>query len=189
MKLSSMRRLFIAGLLAALGTTLPGSTLRQLSLDDMIRQSTVIVHGTVQPASIAYHGSMIFSHYVVQASETYKSPATGQSAANSIDFGVPGGSLNGVIQRVAGAPILSVGQDYVLFLWTSKSGLTQVIGLSQGLLSVIATPGGAPMVVRPAAAQGALSASGQPITGNDIGMSLSALKAEIANVLSGQSAQ
>ncbi len=183
-----MRRLFIAGLLVALGT-LPGSTLRQLSLDDMIRQSTMIVHGTVQPANILYHGSMIFSHYTIQATDIYKSPAAGQSTSAPIDFGVPGGSLNGIIQRVAGAPILSAGQDYVLFLWTSKSGLTQVIGLSQGLLSVIVTPGVAPMVLRPAAAQGALDATGQPVITNDIGMSLSALKTEISNVLSGQSTQ
>lgn len=178
-----MRRAFITGLLVTLGM-LPGSTLRQLSLDDMIRQSTMIVHGTVQPANISYHGSMIFSHYTVQVTETYKGPA---STSGPVDFGVPGGSLNGTIQRVAGAPILTVGQDYVLFLWTSKSGLTQVIGLSQGLLSVITTPGAAPMVLRPAAAAGALSATGQPVTTNDISMSLSALKAEISNVLSGQS--
>jgi hypothetical protein len=186
-----MRRLFITGLLIALGT-LPGSTLRQLSLDDMIRQSTMIVHGTVQPTNIMYHGSMIFSHYTIQPTEIYKSPGSGQSAQSTsspIDFGVPGGSLNGIIQRVAGAPILTVGQDYVLFLWTSKSGLTQVIGLSQGLLSVITTPGGAPMVVRPAAAAGALTVTGLPVTTNDISMSLSALKTEISNVLSGQSTQ
>src|SRR5271170_152998 len=110
-----MRRLFIIGLLGALGT-LPGSTLRQLSLDDMIRQSTMIVHGTVQPANILYHGSMIFSHYLTQVTDTYKSPASASTQAPSQDdFGVPGGSLNGRIQRVAGAPILSVGQDYVLF--------------------------------------------------------------------------
>lgn len=183
-----MRRLFITGLLVALGT-LPGSTLRQLSLDDMIRQSTMIVHGTVQPANILQHGSMIFSHYTVQVTEIYKSPATSPSPSGPIDFGVPGGSLNGITQRVAGAPILTVGQDYVLFLWTSKSGLTQVIGLSQGLLSVISVPGAAPMVARPAAAAGALNAAGQPVTTNDISMSLSALKTEISNVLSGQSTQ
>ena len=130
-----MRRLFILGLLGVLGT-LPGSTLRQLSLDDMIRQSTMIVRGTVQPANTMFHGSMIFTHYTVQVTETYKG-----TAASQIDIGVPGGSLNGAVQRFAGAPALSPGQDYVLFLWTSKTGLTQVIGLSQGLFSVISTSG------------------------------------------------
>jgi hypothetical protein len=183
-----MRKLLILGLLAALGT-LPGSTLRQLTLDDMIRQSTIIVRGTVQPAAIQYHGSTIFSHYTIQVTETYKSPASSQSAASSINFGVPGGSLNGAIQRVAGAPILNVGQDYVLFLWTSKSGLTQVIGLSQGLFGVISTPGMAPTVMRAAAAEQTLNSAGQPVTTNDINMPLSALKTEIVNVLSAQGTQ
>lgn len=183
-----MRKLLILGLLAAVGT-LPGSTLRQLTLDDMIRQSTMIVRGTVQPATVQYHGSTIFSHYSIQVTETYKNPASSPNPATSIDFGVPGGSLNGAIQRVAGAPILNVGQDYVLFLWTSKSGLTQVIGLSQGLFSVISTPGTAPMVMRAAAAEQTLNSAGQPVTTNDINMPLSALKTEIVSVLSAQSTQ
>ena len=178
-----MRRLLITGLLVALGT-LPGSTLRQLNLDDMIRQSTMIVRGTVQPANSVYHGSVIFSHYTVQVTETYKG-----SVSTQIDFGVPGGSLNGAIQRVAGAPNLSTGQDYVLFLWTSKTGLTQVIGLSQGLFSVISATGAAPIVVRAAAMERTLNATGQPVSDNDIRMPLSALKTEIASVLSGQSTE
>jgi hypothetical protein len=181
-----MRRLLIAGLMAALGTLLTGSTLRQLSLDDMIRQSTIIVRGTVQPANSMYHGSMIFSHYTIQVTETYKGTA---SAQTQIDIGVPGGSINGTIQRCAGAPIFSIGQDYVLFLWTSKTGLTQVIGLSQGLFSVISPSGSVPMIVRAAATQRMLDAAGQPVADNDIRMLLSDLKAHVQSVLSGQGVQ
>jgi hypothetical protein len=181
-----MRKLFILGLLGALAT-LPGSTLRQLTLDDMIRQSTMIVHGTVQLGTVASRGSMIFSHYTVQVSETYKSPTS--QPASQIDFGVPGGSLNGLIQRFSGAPSLTVGHDYVLFLWTSKTGLTQIIGLSQGLFSVVSTPGAAPTVVSAGTAERMLNSAGQPVPASDITMTLSALKAEIANVLSGQSTQ
>lgn len=181
-----MRRLFILGLLSVAGT-LPGSTLRQLTLDDMIRQSTMIVRGTVQATTVQYHGSTIFSHYTIQVTETYKTPsASGQNPAASIDFGVPGGSLNGAIQRVAGAPNLAASQDYVLFLWTSKSGLTQLIGLSQGLFSVISTPGSVPTVMRAAAAEQTVNSAGQQVTTNDINMPLSALKAEIASVLGTQ---
>ena len=49
---------------------------------------------------------------------------------------MPGGVVNGIRQSVTGAPELKPGQEYVLFLWTSRSGLTQVIGLSQGLFKV-----------------------------------------------------
>ena len=179
-----MRRLLITALLGAL-STLPGSTLRQLSLDDMIMQSTMIVRGNVQQTNTMLHGSMIFSHYIVQVKETHKGPV-----ANQIDIGVPGGILNGAVQRFAGAPALSASQDYVLFLWTSKTGLTQVIGLSQGLFSVISTAAGSPLlVVRAAASERMLNAAGQPVTDNDIQMPLSDLKAHIQSVLSGQGAQ
>jgi hypothetical protein len=77
----------------------------------------------------------------------------------------------------------------VLFLWTSKTGLTQLIGLSQGLFSVISATGTAPIVVRAAAMERTLNATGQPVSDNDIRMPLSALKTEIASVLSGQSTE
>ena len=43
---------------------------------------------------------------------------------------------------VAGAPTLRAGREYVLFLWTSRSGLTQLMGMSQGLFSVERTTAG-----------------------------------------------
>jgi hypothetical protein len=180
-----MRKLFIAGLVSALAT-LPGSTLRQLSLNELVVQSTMIVRGKAQATSAMNRGSLIFTHYTVQVSETYKGSA---QPGSQIDIGVPGGTLNGAVQRFAGAPTLSPTQDYVLFLWTSKTGLTQVIGLSQGLFSVISISGGAPMVVRAAATERMLNAAGQPVTDNDIQMPLSQLKSYIQTVLNGQATQ
>ena len=179
-----MRRLIILAMLGVLVASLPGSTLRQLSLDDMILQSTMIVRGNVQQANTIFHGSMIFTHYTVQVTETYKG-----SAASQIDIGVPGGIVNGAVQRFAGAPLFSSSQDYVLFLWTSKTGLTQVIGLSQGLFSVITVQGAPPMVVRAAATERMLSSAGQPVNDNDIRMALSDLKSHIQSVLNGQGGQ
>ena len=172
-----MRRLFTLGLVVALAT-LSGSTLRQLSLNDMILQSTSIVRGKVQLASPKYHGSMIFTHYTLQVTESYKGNASGQ-----IDIGVPGGTLGGVTQRYAGSPSLNPNLDYVIFLWTSKTGLTQVIGLSQGLFSVIATQNSPQMVVRAASTERMLNAAGQQVADNDIEMPLSQLKTQIQTVL------
>ena len=180
-----MQKLLRVGALAAIAASLlSASTLRQLSLNDLILQSTMIVRGTVQPGAPALRGSMIFTHYTVQVEETYKG-----SAATQIDIGVPGGTVNGVIQKYAGTPALVPGQDYVLFLWTSKTGLTQVIGLSQGLFSVISIQGSAPTVVRAAATERMLNSAGQPVLDNDICMLLSDLKTQIQTVLSGQGAQ
>ena len=45
---------------------------------------------------------------------------------------MPGGTANGYRQSFPGTPQLTEGKEYILFLWTSKSGLTQIIGLTQG---------------------------------------------------------
>jgi len=177
-----MRKVLILAFFSVFSTLLPGSTLRQLSLDDMIKQSTLIVRGKVQPSTAAFHGSIIFSHYQLQITETLKGKASG-----TIDIVVPGGASKGLQQTYAGAPSLSSTQDYVLFLWTSKSGLTQVIGLSQGLFAVVNNSSNQPFVIRAASTERMLDASGQPVTDSDIQMSLSALRNRIQGVLSGGS--
>src|SRR5579862_7587607 len=119
----------ILGLTGA--SLLPATTLEQLSLGDMIQKSTGIVHAKVTGSYAAYQGADIWTHYQLQVMEDWK--PSGQVAT---EVAVPGGSAKGVRQSVAGAPVLTVGGEYVLFLWTSRSGITQVIGLSQGLFSV-----------------------------------------------------
>src|SRR5713101_1931584 len=123
-----MRSLSICGLVVALVTLASATTLQQLSLDEMIRKSTSIVRGKAQRTYGGLHGSMIYTHYSVEVMESWKGNQAGQ-----IDIVVPGGVSSDRRQSYAGAPALADGQEYVLFLWTSKSGLTQVIGLSQGL--------------------------------------------------------
>ena len=173
-----MQKVFMLGCLAAILAPLPGSTLEQLSLDDMIRLSTVIVRGKTQPTVSAYRSSIIYTHYQVQVSETLKGPAT-----NQLDMVVPGGAANQMQQTFAGAPTLAPGQDYVLFLWTSKSGMTQIIGLSQGLFLVTADASGQLMVTRSAANDRMVNASGQPVNDSGMQMLLSDLRNRIKKSL------
>ncbi len=92
-----------------------------------------------------------------------------------VDVAVPGGVLNGMQQPVAGAPTLTPGQDYVFFLWTSKSGLTQVIGLSQGLFNVTTNAQGQVMVSRGAASEPMLNPPGKAVTDSNLQMPLAQL--------------
>jgi hypothetical protein len=178
-----MRRLIISALVAACCAPLPGSTLLQLSLNEMIQKSTAIVRGTVQPTYSAFRGAMIYSHYQVQVTNSYK------GVARTWDVAVPGGAVNGVQQYFAGAPALTAGGDYMLFLWTSKTGLTQVIGLSQGLFNVSANSAGQLMVSRGAASEPMLNASGQATTDSGIQMTLAQMSSRIQAVLAGGSGQ
>jgi hypothetical protein len=107
------------------------TTLERLALDDMIQKSTEIVRGRVMSAGGMKRGSMIYTRARVQVIEWWKG-----KAAASIDVHVPGGVYGGERQIVSGAPQLKEGYEYVLFLWTGRSGMTQVIGLSQGVFDL-----------------------------------------------------
>src|SRR6266853_4430447 len=158
--------------LAALLAPSHASTLLQLSLDDMIGKSTMIVRGKVQQQTNAsFHGHLIWTHYTVQVSETLKG-----SSVRQLDIVVPGGNSKGIQQTYSGAPTFSINQDYVMFLWTSKSGLTQVIGLSQGLFAVVPNSVGSSMVIRAASSEHMVNMSGQPVTDSDIQLPLSNLR-------------
>jgi hypothetical protein len=180
-----MRKLIILAVAAVGLTSMSGSTLQRLSLNDMIQKSTMIIRGTVQAGSSAeLRGPLIYTHYRLSVTTAFKG-APGQL----VDMAIPGGVLNGIQQPVAGAPILTAGQDYVFFLWTSKSGLTQVIGLSQGLFNVTSDAQGQAIVSRGAASAPMFDTSGQPVTDSNLQMPLSQLVGKIQSVLAGGGGQ
>ncbi len=84
---------------------------------------------------------------------------------------------------VAGAPTLTAGSQYVVFLWTNKSGFTQVIGLSQGLFSVMQDSTGNQVLVRPAASGQVVDKSGNLITDQAVTIALSDLRTQIQTAM------
>lgn len=168
------------GLIALGLAPVEATTLQLLSTDQMIAQSTAIVRVQVAGSAPVMRGRAIYTVYQFSVLETLKA-APGGSSLNSVS--VPGGALQGVRQMVAGAPALSAGEQYVIFLWTSPSGLTQIIGLSQGLFNVMQDSSGNQVLVRPPAAALVLSQNGSAAPASAITMTLSALRAEIQKVL------
>ena len=157
-----MRTVSLAIVFGALGWA---TTLQQLSLADMISKSTSIVHAKATGSYAAVRGGDIYTYYQFQVSQTLKaaSPAI-QTQGGGLQVAVPGGVAQGLRQTVPGAPNISIGVDYVLFLWTSASGLTQVIGLSQGLFRMTSDPAGNAILVRPASTEPMLDAKGNAVT-------------------------
>jgi hypothetical protein len=172
----------VSMLLASLALLLPAraTTLLRLSMDDMIQQSTAIVRAKVTGSSSAFRGQDIYTYYQLQILEAVK--PSGQTATQT-EVAVPGGSAGGVRQMVAGAPTLTVGGEYVLFLWTSRSGLTQAIGLSQGLFSVTYDASGNAKVSRPAAAGIMLDINGNVAADQAVSLKWSDLRAHIQQKL------
>ncbi len=151
------------------------ATLEYLSTDDMIARSTAIVRARVAGSDARMHGPLIYTHYSLRVTERLK----GGTAAP--DVVLPGGTLQGRRQSFSGVPSLEIGKEYLLFLWTGPSGLTQVIGLSQGVLSIEQEAGGELIASRPASAESMVEpGSGRLIADRSVRIRLSELRTRVA---------
>src|ERR1051326_7824777 len=128
----SMRFVMSAICLAWSAAQLGAATLSRLSLDDMISQSTAIVRAHISGSYAAARGPVIYTFYQAQVTAQWKG-----ASQSAVEIALPGGTVNGLRQAFPGTPQLTEGKEYVFFLWTNKSGLTQIIGLTQGLFDVI----------------------------------------------------
>jgi hypothetical protein len=176
----SVKRYFWFALLFAFGIrSLPSATLQQLTMNDMIAQSAAIVRGTVVDSWAALTGSVIYTHYKIQVSESLKGPRQ-----SSVEIVVAGGVVNNLSQSFSGSPTLNKGDDLVLFLWTSRAGLTQIMGLTQGLFAIAPGASTDPMATRAATRELMLDPkTAQPVKDAVLSMHLSDLRSLIANTL------
>ena len=173
-----MRRLLtVVALFGA--ARVPAATLQQLSMDDLIAKSTAIVRGTVQSSYVAYSGPLIFTHYRIQVVEQWKG-----SKGAAVDVAVPGGMVKRTRQTYAGAPQFQPGDQYVLFLWTGKSGMTQIMGFTQGAFQVAPDGSSDPNLTRNASHELMLDpATHQQVTDVALTLRLSALRSQVISAL------
>jgi len=108
---------------------LSAATLQQLSLDDLVQKSTAIVRAKVVNSYADFRGKEIFTHWKLQIVEQLKGTGT-------VEVMGPGGNAHGYHESVVGAPQLIAGKEYLLFLWTSKSGATYFTGWGQGVFEL-----------------------------------------------------
>jgi hypothetical protein len=169
------RRTYACPLLAIAGLSpAPAATLLQLGFDEMTQKSSAIARVKVTGSSEILRGADVFTIYRFETLASLKAPAIGDLESVAI----PGGASGGIRQVVAGAPRLRVGGEYVLFLWTSRSGLTQIIGLSQGLFSMSGAT-----ATRAAADEQMLDAAGRPVHPETLVMPWVELKARVAQAM------
>jgi hypothetical protein len=161
-------------LLAPAGAT----TLLKMSMSDLILQSTSIVRARVTGSRTASVGPNIYTYYQLQVSETLK-----KGAALPSEVAVPGGVYENLRQIGIGSPELTQGQEYVLFLWTGRSGRTQVSGLSQGLFSLTQDASGNTVLKRSAIPDQMLDKTGNQVTDAAVTMKWSDFRALILKTL------
>jgi hypothetical protein len=164
----SVRKFVRFGILVAWLLPAHGATLARLTLADMVSQSSAIVHGRITGASTAWQGSIIYTHYQLQVIEQWKG-----ATQSSVDVAVPGGVLDGISQTFSGAPDLNIGQEYVLFLWMSRHGVTYTLGFTQGVFSLSKDASGQTMAVRAPTTETLLDPStGRPVKDQPVSLPL-----------------
>lgn len=165
---------------------LSAATLEKLSIEQMTQKATLIVRGRVSTCSGEAQGSMIYTRCQLQVIESWKG-----SAPTLVSFSVPGGTYQGLVQTFTGTPKINVSQEYVLFLWTGRSGRTQVIGLSQGVFDIVTGTSSnnsvapTPHAYRGASAEQMLDSAGRAVRDSATDMSITELRARVKGALTG----
>lgn len=164
--------------LALLAASVSGATLEKLSFDEMVNRSTAIVRATVGPGSGRQHGALVYTHHRLSVLESWKgNPAT------SLEVVVPGGHVGRLQHSVAGAPVLTPGTELVLFLWTARSGLTHVIGLSQGVFQLERGADGSQILNRAPVTATLVAPSGRPVHDDGMTMPMTEFRTRVSSTL------
>jgi hypothetical protein len=175
------RGIFISGLVLCWG--LAAATLQQLSVDQMTQSATAVVRARVTASSAKLTGNTIYTHYSLQVTERWKGFAP-------LEVMLPGGTVNGQRQAFPGVPQLTVGTEYLMFLWTStQTGITHLVGLSQGLFNITAATDGTLTASRPLIGEMILDDEGRKVADHAVQMPLDLLKSQVTHVLARGSAQ
>jgi len=94
---------------------------------------------------------------------------------------LPGGVAGGYRQSFPGVPSLQTGAEYVLYLWkSSTTGITHIVGLSQGIFNVTQQADGSFQVDRPRIGETMLDATGHLVRDQAVRMQISDMKARVA---------
>lgn len=172
-------RIAVSALLLA--TVLPAATLEYLSLDDLAVKATAIVRARVTGSYAEPGRTIIYTHYRIQVLDRWKGPA-----ASEMDIVLPGGSVNGLRQTFPGMPRLAEGQEYLLFLWQSPtSGLTHVLGLSQGVFTVKSGDNGEVTASRGVNADTILDSDGRAVRQSALTLRLSDFRQRVGRAVEG----
>ncbi len=125
-------------------------------MPEMASKATDVVRARVSSCSPEMRGRLIFTTCRLEIVERWKGSTTTRVS-------LPGGALGGLRQFFAGVPVLTPGEERILFLWTGPSGTTQLVGLGQGVLRLERASDGTLMAVRAPVRDRMVDAHGRPM--------------------------
>lgn len=171
MKIVQITTVLLSAMFAAQATTL-----QRLSVAEMTDQATEIVRAKVTGCSSAFRGSLIYTNCSLSVIERWKG-----AAQSTVSISIPGGTVGTRRQTFSGTPTLNPGDEQIFFLWTGRSGITQVMGLSQGLLTLEKASNGTVYATRTPTSERMLDGAGRPVADEGVDVPLEELKSSVMN--------
>ncbi len=140
--MKTLRRLV---LLLSLVLALPAraTTLVALSTPELVDAASVVAIVRVRSVEVRRHGKRLETLVRATVERSFK----GASDGARLRIVVPGGELEGIGQRVEGAPRISEGERFIAFLEPAGESAMQFVGLEQGHL-VLAQHASGEVVIR-----------------------------------------
>ncbi len=116
------------------GVPVLATTVRSMSVKDLVKRSDTIVKGQIVGSSAFYdpHYGMNYTTLTIRVDRVFK--ATGK-VSKTLKVTLPGGTVDGRVQVVFGVPVLKVGETAILFLHHAGKRLG-VVGLGQGVFII-----------------------------------------------------
>lgn len=131
-----MRRVLTVLLVAAVvssASPLRALTVLPATFEELVKESTVVVHGRVSDVRAAWTAdrTTIQSTVTLEVLDALKGTAT-----ETASFVVPGGEAGGRIVVLPGAPVFRAGDEVVVFLRGAAPRMPEPVGLSLGVYRV-----------------------------------------------------
>ena len=130
-------------LVAAAAMSLVRATqVQPVTLPELVKRSTSIVHGTVLEARSQWEegGGEIYTYITVSTREFLKG---GRPGGKTVTFRQLGGQVGDQVIYVPGTPEFRAKQEVLLFLTgDDRAGYPQVMGIFQGAFHPVPGPGG-----------------------------------------------
>ena len=151
----------VAGL-GAMASSASASSVVPATLAELADDARVIVYGRVASVSPRWTTGRerIESLVTVDASGYFKG-----DLGPSVRVRVPGGTLGAYRTVVVGAPVLTIGQEVVLFLGARGPSIPVILGLSQGVSRIVVNGSTGQRLVMPTFVPGP---SVQPLVRGDV---------------------
>jgi hypothetical protein len=131
----ALRSTLLAGMAGFVGMTLQAAMVPSLSLENVIDQSEVIVHGRVGRTWTAWDNAhkYIWTHHAIEVIDHLRGGGAGPIVASE-----PGGELNGIGMKFSGSLAYAPGEETILFLYRTPIGYLRATAAGQGKYTVIA---------------------------------------------------